>query len=532
MSALHKVNNKVTAQTEKAKATQKKNNAGGYTFVVSEKDRFRRFLTLGTDKGTYYVTESKLTEQNVKFVKRYIAANGVDAVNEIVEVSDQGLAPKNTYAIFALAMVFAGDDPKAKVAARRALPKVCRTGTHLFEFASFIRNNSSWSSSQVKALRGWYEGKTTDQLAYQTVKYRSRHDFTHKDLFCLGHPAGIDPVLGNFIMGKEFDVDAAPEIVQAFEALKVAKNEKQVLALLDRFPSATWEMIPTEFHKSAKVWRKLFENGMPQTALIRNTTRMARLGLFDDMVFAGEYAKALMDQKNIEKGRVHPINYLNASVVFSEGQYDRSYGYSYYCGRKKDWKTNSKVSAALDRGYELAFKNIEPANKRTMLALDVSGSMTSACAGLDLNCAQVTGAMANMISKTEPYSLVMGFATQFRDLNISESDSLPTVMRKIRGHTFGRTDCAAPMVYAKKKGIEVDTFIVLTDNETYAGSVHPFQALKNYRKETGIDAKLVVVAAAGTKFTIADPSDPGMLDISGVDSSGPRVIADFSAGRI
>jgi len=33
-----------------------------------------------------------------------------------------------------------------------------------------------------------------------------------------------------------------------------------------------------------------------------------------------------------------------------------------------------------------------------------------------------------------------------------------------------------------------------------------------------------------TNFTIADPSDPGMLDIAGFDSAVPTLITDFARG--
>lgn len=40
------------------------------------------------------------------------------------------------------------------------------------------------------------------------------------------------------------------------------------------------------------------------------------------------------------------------------------------------------------------------------------------------------------------------------------------------------------MLYAAKKNLEVDTFVIYTDSETWAGSVHPYQALKQYRAST------------------------------------------------
>ena len=70
--------------------------------------------------------------------------------------------------------------------------------------------------------------------------------------------------------------------------------------------------------------------------------------------------------------------------------------------------------------------------------------------------------------------------------------------------SFGRTNCALPMLDAAEKKIPVDCFVVLTDNETWYGDIHPVQALKKYRQEMGINSKLVVIGMTATKFSIAD----------------------------
>lgn len=543
MSALSKVvlnDHRTTAQTEKADDRQSKNNAGGYSFTVTDKDRFRRFLTIGTEGGTYYVGEAKLTDRSVEFIDEYISSAGVDAINEIVEVSDQGLAPKNDQAIFALAVAFRSNDEATKEAAKAAVNKVCRTATHLFMFVGFLKNVAGMGRAKTSAIANWYEQKSDDQVAFQAVKYRSRNGFTHRDILRLAHPRGLDENVVNFILGKDYDLAQVPSIVQAFDRLQNANSESAVLAAIAAHDNVSWEMIPTEFHKSPDVWKALFKSGIPQMALLRNVTRMARLGLFDDMVFAGDYAKALSDAKRIEKSRIHPINYLNALVTYEEGQIDRFGYHSFNVDRNKDWTTNAKIAKALNNGYKLAFKNVVPSGKRTFVALDVSGSMGSKASGIDLSCAQVSGALASFIAASEPYSEIKGFTSsggwgreaELTDLGISESDSFNTVMKKVQGHNFGGTDCALPMKYALENKIEVDAFIVVTDNETWAGNGHPHEWLKKYNKKMGRNAKLVVVAATATEFTIADPADPNMLDVSGFDSSTPKVIADFSAGRI
>jgi 60 kDa SS-A/Ro ribonucleoprotein len=57
------------------------------------------------------------------------------------------------------------------------------------------------------------------------------------------------------------------------------------------------------------------------------------------------------------------------------------------------------------------------------------------------------------------------------------------------------------------------------------------QALQLYREKMGINAKLVVVGMTATEFSIADPSDRGMLDVVGMDTSTPQLITEFAAGR-
>ena len=114
-------------------------------------------------------------------------------------------------------------------------------------------------------------------------------------------------------------------------------------------------------------------------------------------------------------------------------------------------------------------------------------------------------------------------------LSISPRQRLDDVVKSIGALPFGGTDCALPMVEALKHRWEVDTFVVYTDSETWAGDIHPAQALREYRERMGIAAKLVVVAMTSNGFSIADPNDAGMMDVVGFDAAAPQVIAEFAA---
>ncbi len=84
------------------------------------------------------------------------------------------------------------------------------------------------------------------------------------------------------------------------------------------------------------------------------------------------------------------------------------------------------------------------------------------------------------------------------------------------------------MLWAADNKVPVDIFCVYTDSETWAGAIHPSQALPAYRQTMGIGAKLVVVGMVSNGFTIADPNDAGMLDVVGFDTATPSIITDFA----
>lgn len=544
-----------TPQTEQADTRQVKNNAGGFVFQVANDSLLDRFLILGTETSTYYQSSQDLTKKNVDFLVKRIKSDGAAVVSRIVNISDSGRAYKNSPAIFALALVFKYGSDDVKPLAKAAVLKVCRTATHIFELAEYFEALGGWSRARRTAVADWYNTRSADEVAFQAVKYRQRNGWTHRDLFRLAHPKGVDKNVGNFILGKETEGQNVPPIIAGFKFVQESKTLKGALIVLDTYKNLPWEALPTQFLKDADVWKKLFYNGqLKGQALVRNITRLARVGAFNDMVFARDYATRLTDEEMIRKTRLHPITFLNALVVYTEGQIDRkvSTPNSMSTYRKpKDWATESVIVDALNEGFHKAFKYAEPAGKRTLIALDISGSMDGPAAGLELTCAQVAGAMAMTIAKTEPYYMVRGFASGSRgygyyhgvrsqevhsdglvDLGIAPSMGLMDVLRQMRKHTMGGTDCSLPMEWAIKNKAEIDTFLVITDNETWAGARHPHVALEDYRKKSGINARLVVVGVNATEFTIADPADQGMLDVVGGDANLPRLIADFSAGRM
>jgi 60 kDa SS-A/Ro ribonucleoprotein len=169
-----------------------------------------------------------------------------------------------------------------------------------------------------------------------------------------------------------------------------------------------------------------------------------------------------------------------------------------------------------------------------LLALDVSGSMAGGVvAGVPgLTPRVASAAMALVTAATEKQHAFVAFTEGLTELDLSPKWRLAEAVERVSGLPFGATDCAQPMLWALERRVEVDTFVVYTDSETWAGNIHATQALREYRQRTGINAKLVVVGMVSNGFSIADPNDAGMLDVVGFDTATPSVISDFGRAAV
>ncbi|GAB0106314.1 TROVE domain-containing protein [Nocardia sp. JMUB6875] len=524
------INLRATPQSERADARQVRNSAGGYTFEVTPEVRLRRFLTLGSDAPTYYTSARELTKENAAVVLDFAEHRTADLVAEIVAVSTAGRAPKQNPALFALAAAASLGDADGRRTALDALPLVARTGTHLFLFARYIEQFRGWGRGLRRAVANWYVEKSVDDLAYQAVKYRSREGWTHRDLLRLSHPETDQDDrrrLFDWICRRETSLDGL-RLVEGFQRAQTAPVRE--IPELVREYRLSWEMLPDEAMGDPAVWEALLDNGMPQTALMRQLPRLTRLGLLSPLgARTKAVAEQLADRDRLRKARVHPVNVLVAQRTYAAGRSVRG---------ESTWEPSRPIVDALDAAFYAAFEAVEPTGKRHLLALDVSASMTSSISGLPLSAREASAALALVTASIESDYDIMGFTSaggSYRDsglspLSIGPRQRLDDAIRAISGLPFGGTDCSLPMLHALKHKLHVDVFTIITDNETWAGRVQPHQALAQYRRKVNPAAKLVVIGMTATNFTIADPADAGTLDIVGFDSAVPTLLADFARG--
>ena len=546
-----------TRQTSQGEAIpgqqQVVNSAGGFVYQLDDWKAFERFLIMGSEGGTYYVGEKKLTKENALRSIKVIEEEGRKSVELIVGVSDSGRAVKNDPAIFALALAASTRDPNTRAFALVQLPKVCRTPTHLFHFVTYVKQFRGLGRGLRRALALWYNDMPVDKLAYEVVKYQQRDGWSNADVLRLAHPFTNDEarsfvykwiVDGYEEAGKKYATDFCPQIIHAFEGAKVEAARDKLLSiaelcrLITRY-NLSREMLPTEALTHPEVWEALLEK-MPYTAMIRNLGNMSKVGLLKPMSESSKLVvERLHDETALRKARIHPLSVLIAMKTYSQGKGVKGSG---------EWTAVPNVVSALDDAFYLAFKLMEPTGKRLLFGVDVSGSMSSPVMNLPISCAEGAAAMALACAKSEREYYIMGFTSGpsqgystsfyndrqnlngFRDLGITANMSLNEALQRTSNQNFGATDCALSMLWAIENKVKVDAFLIITDNETWAGTIHPNQALRKYREQSGVNAKQVVIGMTATEFTIADPNDAGTLDVAGFSTDVPQVISEFLRG--
>ena len=288
------------------------------------------------------------------------------------------------------------------------------------------------------------------------------------------------------------------------------------------------EHLPSVLFGSREIWATLLET-MPLEALLRNLGKMTQNGVAGDKY--KEIVARMTDQTAILKARIHPIKVLVASKVYKNGHGDLG---------SLSWVPNSFIANAFTQLFRLSYGTITPTGQSIMVAVDVSGSMSSAVLGSKvLTCRDASIAMALLYLETEKNVSVVGFSAGLTDMSgpssrnqLRRGMTIDEGLAATNGMAFSSTDCVLPILHAINHNLKFDAFIVLTDNETYAPNEHPQSALVRYRQMMGTQTKLIVIGMTGNCFTIVDPTDRKTLNLAGFDTSTPEIASMFLRGEI
>ena len=516
-------------QSEPLDDRMAQNDAGGYAYPITDEVRMHRFLIMGSEGGSHYQSERTMTLENAEATKRHLAQAGKDAVDHLVQVSLERRAPRVSPILFAMAIAASSDNPETRKYALEMLSKVAATASHLEEFAGYVDSMRGWGRSLRSAVGRWYTERTPEEVAFQAVKYRTRTGWSHRDLLRKVHPdterdSDLWHVFEWITQGTVPPERESLRIIHSFLEAQAETDPKRMAELVTR-EDLPREAVPPGMLGHDEVWAALGHR-MPPLAFVRNLPALTSHNAIRPMEagWAVEKIEAmrsiLREDGSVRPAPVHPMNILLAMMVYRMGR---------SIDGKSRWTPVSQVSTALDGAFDRSFSAAPETGQRIYLAVDTSGSMDHFVVGKirNLTARMAAAAVTMAIARREPNHVIRMFDTEPREIHVTATDSLRDVMERTGALPSGGTDLAQPILDATKNRIPVDCFVIATDGQTWAGGIHPAEALRQYRRKMGIPAKAVQLNFCANSYTVMDPEDAGTLDLPGFDAALPQILHDF-----
>lgn len=438
-------------------------NMEGYpAFQLSDKLEYVKTLLTNSFGQTFYASAKEMVEQAKKLHQDLTIQDPEFVAKAVVYARNAGYM--RSQPIFGLASLCSFKGTEKEVERRRKLArsvfgKVVKTPNDLADFIAVCKSlgNNLNSRSMKGMVNGWLESNFGE---YWAIKYGSASkEISMRSILRHFHPAHKN--LFRYLRAKkdgfEVDLTELPQI-RAFEALKVAKTDSEkIQAIVEgKLPHE----VATSFAGSSKeVWKTIAQQ-MPIMALLKNLATLERHGVVDDVK---EYVKGKLSNKNaVIHSQILPFRFLKAMEMVASA-----------------W-----VKDCLRDAVELSFENIPKIEGKTVVMLDISGSMN----GEFLQTASIFA--ISLMKQAELNGKLLCFDTSSHEVSVSMRDSILTQAQKIR--TAGGTDTSSPIKQLLKEGYNCDNIIMITDEQQNSGGLM-FQALQQYMRTINKDVKFFVV---------------------------------------
>ncbi|CAG2225649.1 SSA2 [Mytilus edulis] len=531
---------------------------GSYSTEVSDIDKLKRFLCLGTELGYYKASSQhkKFSRSEVQAIDRLIQQGcGNEVVRCIKDISVQGRACKQNPALYALAVCARSNDPSTKHAAYSVLKDVCRIPTHLFQFIKYCEemsgHESGWGRAHRKSISQWYTdfgevnskgNKNPLKLAYLVTKYRRRFKWSHKDVIRLAHVRSRNKAIRitlQYALGKtveDADSKESSDVRNFLMAVQKAKRcipeeDEEELCEYIAVHQLSWEHVPNRFLKnSVKVWSVL-SRLMPMTAMIRNLGKMTSLRMHDGQpgaeFWVEHVVRRLDNDMQLVHARIHPLTLLIAMKHYERGAQRN---------QKVLWTPNPRIIEALKNAFIRSTRIIQPQGRKYLMAISVGENMQKPICGSTITAGEAAAAMVYSTIQTEDVEVIL-FTNRIEDAytaTIKREDGLQSIKEKIyqipheTKSNYHKQDLSVPFKWAAERKKKFDAIMVFTDSITSCGFIHPAEALKQYVQYMTIrEYRFVVVAMTSDKYSVAAPDSVHNLDVVGFDTMTPGLIMEF-----
>jgi 60 kDa SS-A/Ro ribonucleoprotein len=494
-----------------------RNEAGGKAYSLSANEALAQIAVTGCMNQTFYAS----------------AQNQLDAVRNIAsECSDDVIADVAIYArkrghmkdtpALLLAILAGRKTDSARAQLQRAAPVVLDNGRMLRNFAQFIRSGQfgrkSFGTSIKRIVRNYLNTAAPEKLVRDAIG----NDPSLADVIAMVHPKPVDKqreaLFGYLVDPKKLDDKKAkflPSFVKELEAYKRGDGP---------MPEKAPFMLLTAFAKSQDDWLRLYQRASwTETRINLNT--FTRHGVFGpeqkDIIRLA--ADRIRNPAAIKKARCLPYQLLTAYQNTTE--------------------IPTELRNALQDALEVATENVPHLGDDVVVAVDTSGSMSSAITGArgsvtsKTRCIDVAALVASCILRKSPNARIIPFDTTIHRADLNPRDSVMTNAQKLSRYGGGGTDCSSVMRHLNQTGAKSNLVIYVSDNESWAdrgyswsgggtGLMTEWVAFKKRNPQ----AKLVLIDLTPNTHSQA-AADKDILRVGGFSDAVFDAIANFGMGQ-
>lgn len=328
-------------------------------------------------------------------------------------------------------------------------PKMLRNFVQIMR--SGVVGRKSLGTLPKRLILQWIESRTDEQLFTGSVG----NDPSLADVIKMVHPKPGTPsraALFGYLIGREHDAAALPELVQQYEKFKRNTNPGKVAV-----PDVPFQML-TSLPLTKKEWRQIARNA-PWQMTRMNLNTFLRHGVFHEEEMVGVIANRLSNPRLIEKAKIFPYQlmaaYLNA-----------------------DSDVPLRIRDALQEAMEVSISNVPHVNGKVYVCPDISGSMHSPITGhraggtSKMRCVDIAALVAAAILRRNRTAEVIPFESDVVRCVLNPRDSVMTNAQKLMSLPAGGTNCCAPLKYLNARKAQGDLIVYVSDNESWLDSPH------------------------------------------------------------
>jgi 60 kDa SS-A/Ro ribonucleoprotein len=493
------------------------NEAGGLAYGMPTKHMLAQYAATGCLNATFYAS----ADEQLATVLRLCETVQPHFIARTAVYARQRGYMKDLPAL--LCAVLATKAPGLLAAS--VFDKAIDDARMLRNFVQILRSGATGRKSlgtlPKRLVRNWFERRDDAQVFRASVG----NDPSLADVIKMVHPrpaTNSRQALYGYLIGREHDADALPEIVKEFEAFKRGSAAADYTG---EVPDVPFQML-TSLPLSQRNWQSIARHA-PWQMTRMNLNTFARQGVFDDESLTKMIADRLRNPELIANAKVFPYQLM---VAFAQA----------------DKTVPNAVREALQDAMEIAIANVPAVDGKVYVFPDISGSMHSPVTGHRpgatsvVRCVDVAALVAAAMLRKSRDAEVIPFESHVVNVTLNPRDSVMTNAKVLSSLPAGGTNCSAPLRELNQRKASGDLLVYVSDNESWVDSpwhgtfgggrtatMNEWQAFKARNPR----AKLVCIDIQPYGSTQATERED-ILNVGGFSDRVFDVIAEFANGTL